>query len=603
MFASIKRALWEDRNGAPALIRRLVVEHAWPHRWAYLASFALMGIAAGCTSYMAYLLGRAVNQAYSAHDFAVILAVSLLAIAIFTIRGFASYGQAVLMAQIGNKITAVNQQRMFQKLVRESFGYFADRPSSFFMSQVSYGAGAVPSMLALLLTTMGRDGLALAGLAVVMVMQDPMLSLVALLVMPPAVLFVRDLLRRIRRTAVAQFESGAGLLETIQEALQGMRIVKSFGLEDELSRRLKAGTEQALRAGNEFARLSNRAGPMMEALGGCAIALVFLYGGYRVSANDASPGQFVSFVAAFLLAYEPAKRLARIHIDLHAVLPGVRTFFELLDAPQAEPDDDGKPALRVARGGIEFMDVEFAYRAGEPVLRHMTFAAEAGRVTALVGKSGGGKSTVFNLLLRFYEPDKGVIAIDGQDIAGVSRRSLRRQIAYVGQDVFLFRASIRDNIRYGKMSADDNEIIAAAKAANAHEFITAFPRAYDTPVGEHGLALSAGQRQRISIARALLRDAPILLLDEATAALDSESEREIQDAIARLCAGRTTLVIAHRLSTTLDADVIHVIEDGAVIESGRHPELLHRNGRYALFYQLLREKPTSAKLATTARAI
>jgi len=232
----------------------------------------------------------------------------------------------------------------------------------------------------------------------------------------------------------------------------------------------------------------------------------------------------------------------------------------------------------------------------------MTFAAEAGRVTALVGKSGGGKSTVFNLLLRFYEPDKGVIAIDGQDIAGVSRRSLRRQIAYVGQDVFLFRASIRDNIRFGKMSAGDDKIIAAAKAANAHEFITAFPRAYDTPVGEHGLALSAGQRQRISIARALLKDAPILLLDEATAALDSESEREVQDAIARLRAGRTTLVIAHRLSTTLDADVIHVVEDGAVIESGRHAELLHRNGRYALFYQLLlREKATPVKLAAAAR--
>ena len=587
MFGSIGRALWADQYGAPALIGRLLSEYARPHWLGYLFSFALMAIAAGCTSYMAYLVGHAVNEAYLAHDFAAIAAVSMLAIAIFTIRGLATYGQAVLLAQIGNEITAANQQRMFDKLLRENFRYFADRPSSFFMTEVSYGAGAVPGALGVLLTTMGRQGLALIGLAAVMLMQDPMLSLVGLIVMPPAVLFVRNLLRRIRSTAMSKFEGGVGLLETVQETLQGMRIVKSFGLEDAMRQRMKAGAELARRAGNEFARLSNRSGPMMEALGGCAIALVFLYGGYRISATGATPGQFASFITAFLLAYEPAKRLARVHIDLHAILPGVRMFFELLDSPQTEPDEDDKPALRVAGGRIELVDVEFAYRVGEPVLRRMAFTAEAGCVTALVGKSGGGKSTVFNLLLRFYEPNKGRIIIDGQDIAGMSRRSLREQIAYVGQDVFLFRASVRDNIRYGRMDASEAEIIAAAKAANAHDFIAAFPSGYDTPAGEHGLALSAGQRQRISIARALLKNAPILLLDEATAALDSESERQVQDALAHLCGGRTTLIIAHRLSTVADADMIHVVEDGAVVESGQHAELVRRNGRYASFYRLL----------------
>ncbi|HEY7245507.1 MAG TPA: ABC transporter ATP-binding protein [Xanthobacteraceae bacterium] len=604
MLALINRALWTDRYGAPALIRRLLVEHASAHWLSYVVSFALMGIAAGCTSYMAYLVGHAVNEAYLAHDFAAIVAVSLLAIAIFTVRGLASYGQAVLLAQIGNEMTAANQQRMFDKLLRERFSYFADRPSAFFMSQVSYGASAVPAALGLLLTTMGRDGLALIGLAAVMVIQDPMLSLVGLVVMPPAVLFVRNLLRRIRSTAVNQFEGGAGLLETMQETLQGMRIVKSFGLEGEMRRRVKASAELARRAGNEFARLSNRSGPMMEALGGCAIALVFLYGGYRVNASGASPGQFVSFITAFLLAYEPAKRLARLHIDLHAVLPGVRMLFELLDSPETEPDEEDKPGLRVAGGRIELIDVEFAYRPGEPVLRQLAFTAEAGCVTALVGRSGGGKSTAFNLLLRFYQPDKGTISIDGQDIAAVSRRSLRQQIAYVGQDVFLFRAAIRDNIRYGRIDAGEDEIVAAAKAANAHDFITAFPSGYATPVGEHGLALSAGERQRVSIARALLKNAPILLLDEATAALDSESEREVQDALARLCAGRTTLVIAHRLSTVADADAIHVVEDGSVVESGRHAELLHRDGRYAAFYRLLlRDMPVAPKLDNTVPVV
>ncbi len=596
MLASINRALLENPYGAPALIRRLLVEHASAHWASYAVSFALMAIAAGCTSYMAYLVGHAVNEAYLARDFAAILAVSLLGIAVFTVRGLASYGQAVLLAQIGNAMTAANQRRMFDKLLRESFGYFADRPSSFFMSQVSYGSSSVPAALGLLLASMGRDGLALIGLAAVMVMQDPMLSLVGLIVMPPAVLFVRNLLRRIRSTAVNQFEGGAGLLETIQETLQGMRIVKSFGLEGEMRRRVKESAELARCAGNDFVRLSNRSGPMMEALGGCALALVFLYGGYRVTATGANPGQFVSFITAFLLAYEPAKRLARVHIDLHAVLPGVRMFFELLDSPPTEPDEDDKPALRVVGGCIEFIDVEFAYRTGEPVLRHLSFTAQAGRVTALVGKSGGGKSTAFNLLLRLYRPDKGRIAIDGQDIAAVSRGSLRRQIAYVGQDVFLFRASVRDNIRYGRMDAGEDEIIAAAKAANAHDFIAAFPLGYDTPVGEHGLALSAGQRQRVSIARALLKDAPILLLDEATAALDSESERDVQDALARLCAGRTTLAIAHRLSTVADADMTYVVEDGAVVESGRHAELIRSNGRYASFYRLLLKDAPAPRL-------
>ena len=239
--------------------------------------------------------------------------------------------------------------------------------------------------------------------------------------------------------------------------------------------------------------------------------------------------------------------------------------------------------------------MRFFYRADEPVLRGMSFVAEPGKVTALVGPSGGGKSTVLNLLLRFYEAGAGAITIDGQNIAAVSRHSLRRQIAYVGQTVHLFRGTVRDNIRYGKLGATEAEIVAAAKAAHAHDFIMAFPHGYDTPVGEHGLQLSGGQRQRIEIARALIKDAPIILLDEATASLDSESERHVQEAIAELCKGRTTLVIAHRLSTIMHADRILVIENGAMIESGRHDELLRKSGRYASFYRLqLREQAPAA---------
>jgi ATP-binding cassette subfamily B protein len=291
-------------------------------------------------------------------------------------------------------------------------------------------------------------------------------------------------------------------------------------------------------------------------------------------------------MTAFLMATEPAKRLARLNIDLNSQLVGARMLLEVVDSPASEHSDDDKPMLKLTEARIELNDVSFAYRSGETVLNRMSFVAEPGKVTALVGPSGGGKSTILNLLLRFYEPDRGTITIDGQNITAVSRRSLRAAIAYVGQHVFLFRGTIRDNIAFGRPNASEDEIVAAAKAAFAHDFIMAFPNGYETPVGEHGLQLSGGQRQRIAIARALIKNAPIILLDEATAALDSESERQVQEALDRLTTNRTTIVIAHRLHTITHADRIHVIEDGVVVESGVHDDLLRRGGRYTSFYRM-----------------
>jgi len=311
-----------------------------------------------------------------------------------------------------------------------------------------------------------------------------------------------------------------------------------------------------------------------------------IYCGYLVVVDGQTPGQFFSFLAAFLLAYEPAKRLARLNLDLHTNLVGVRVLFEILDTPATEPIEDGKPPLRVTDARVAFADVRFSYRSGEPVLRGMSFAADPAKLTALVGPSGGGKSTVLNLILRFYEVERGAITIDGQNIADHSRQSLRHHLAYVGQHVYLFRGSIRDNIVLGKPGASEAEIVAAAKAAHAHDFIMSFPNGYDTQVGEHGLQLSGGQRQRVAIARALIRNAPIILLDEATAALDPESELHVQQALAELCAGRTTIAIAHRLATVMHADRILFIESGAVVEAGPHDELLRKGGRYASFYRL-----------------
>jgi ATP-binding cassette subfamily B protein len=372
----------------------------------------------------------------------------------------------------------------------------------------------------------------------------------------------------------------------LQETIQGIRLVKSFTLEDQMRARFHANVAGVQAASNKMARVSNRTAPLIETLAGLAIAGVMVYAGHRVINTGAAPGEFFSFMTAFLLAYEPAKRLARLNLDLNVALVNVRILFEVIDSPPSEPVDEDRPPLKITTARLEFRDVSFSYRPSEPTIRNMSFVADPGGMTALVGPSGGGKSTVLNLILRFYDISGGVITIDDQDIASVSRRSLRSQISYVGQDVFLFRATIRENIAFGRPGASDADIVAAAKAAQAHEFISAFPNGYDTFVGERGAGLSGGERQRVAIARALIKDAPIILLDEATASLDSESEHYVQKAIAELCKGRSTLVIAHRLSTVMHADKILVIEAGDIVDSGRHDELLRKGGRYALFYRL-----------------
>jgi ABC-type multidrug transport system fused ATPase/permease subunit len=601
--AELPRKITDDPYGAAILIRRLIVEQGAVYWRRYLMAFALMAVSAATTAGSAYLLGKVINQAYVDKNVRGIAILSGVTVVIFIIKGAATYGHQVILSKISNAITANNQRRLFAKLMTESVAFFSERHSSEFLARLTAGANSVTQVLSLLINAVGRDLLSLIGLIIVMVTQDPYMALFGFLVAPPAMLVLRKLVKRIKGLAHSQFTGTADIMETMQESLQGIRTVKAFTLEQAMRERIDVSISEVERTANKMARVSNRSSPLMETLGGFAVAGALMYGGYRVVVSGATPGEFFSFLTAFLLAYEPAKRLARLNIELNSYLIGARKLLEIVDAPATEPADDDKPALKLGDARVELRDVTFAYRPNEPVLNRMSFVAEPGKVTALVGPSGGGKSTVLALLLRFYEVTEGAILIDGQAISGVSRKSLRHQTAYVGQDVYLFRDTVRANIAFGRPGASEDEITAAAKAACAHDFIMGFPLGYDTPVGEHGTQLSGGQRQRIAVARALVKNAPVILLDEATAALDSESEQAVQEAIEHLCQNRTTIVIAHRLHTIMHADAILVVEGGEIVERGRHDDLLRRGGRYASFFRLQQRDagpPTLAPVSATA---
>ena len=499
--------------------------------------------------------------------------------------------QAILLQRIGNDIVARYQKRVFAKLLDLGVNFFSDARSGALAARINQNIGGIRDILSVTVTSVARDLVSLVGLVGVMVSQDWLLSLIALLIAPPLILSVVYVSRRIRGVVHETVLLNSHVIGTMQEVAQGITVVKAFTMENQLSSRIGGLIDRAHERADKLASISERVTPLSDILAGLAIAGVIAYGGVRAINADQPPGSVLSFITALMLAYEPAKRLARLQVNLERAMVNARMIYELLDMDVRQSDVPGASKLEVSAGRIEFDRVDFAYHEGNPVLHELSFVAEPGKTTAIVGASGAGKSTVIGLLQRFYDPAGGMITIDGQDIGQVTKASLRGAIAYVSQQPYLFEGSIRDNIRYGRPDATDAETEEAARLANAEDFVLAQPQGYDTPVGENGVTLSGGQRQRLSIARAIVRNAPILLLDEATSALDNDSEKLVQDALDRVMKGRTTIVIAHRLSTVVDADKIIVMEAGRVVETGTHSSLIRKKGGiYARFYALQGER-------------
>ncbi|WP_029066411.1 ABC transporter ATP-binding protein [Labrenzia sp. DG1229] len=584
---------WADPQGTVQLIKRVFSENFRTYIPKYLLAFVFMGLIAATTAASAWIMRDVVNEVFVNKDPVMVYAIGVFVLVIYTVKGVATYGQIVVLSRVGNQITKDLNGRMFDVLLRQDQAYYDKHSLAEIGVQVGQGVGAVRTTLDLIVTSIGRDVLTLIGLTFVMIYQNPLLSVFALITMPPAVIGVTFLIRRVKEYVKRQVVSNAKVSAVTQEAVLGNRIVRAFGMQKVMRDKMEVGLLEIQKQSNKIASLTARTSPLMDTLGGCAIALVIFYGGYAVIELGQDPGALFSFITALLLAYDPARRLARLNINLGKQMVGLRILYALVDRKPELHDAENARDLEIESGEIIFSDVAFSY--GEnAALRGTSFKAEAGKMTALVGASGAGKSTVFALVERFYDPQSGEILIDSQSIKDVTQVSLRNKIAYVSQDSFLFDLSIRENIAIGLPDATQEQIEAAAVGANAHDFISALPEGYRTRAGQGGSNLSGGQKQRIAIARAMLIDAPILLLDEATSALDAESENKIQAALEKLMEGRTTLVIAHRLSTVRHAHQIHVMGDGKVIESGNHNELFEHDGIYRRLCELQFQSKTEA---------
>jgi subfamily B ATP-binding cassette protein MsbA len=573
--------------GDTAVIRRLLRDYLGNQKALLALGIFCMIITASMQGALAGIINPAIKRIFILKHAGQLVIIPLEIMAVMILRAVSGFGEQSITNTIAERIVSMLQRDMFRSQIKLDIGALNAVHSSEMISKFLYDTTLLRNAITRGVLGMGREVVTLIALLVVMFWQDWVLTLISLVLLPPVAWVTDKIGRSLRRASTRGMEETGTLAKSLTEALTGRRIIKAYNLEDHATEIADARIAQRLRYLLKAVRARAAAVPSTDVIGGVAAAFTVAIAGWQGIHGHLAINQFAAFVAAMLLAQQPVRTLSQLVTISTEGLSAANRIFAVVDAQPAISERPGAKALSVVPGGgaVTFDHVSFRYNADAQAVDDVSLDIKPGQKIALVGPSGAGKTTIFNLLLRFHDIDAGTILIDGQDIRDVTLSSLRDHIALVTQDPILFDETIAENIALGRRDATRAEIEDAARAAAASDFITAQPDGYDAHVGESGLKLSGGQRQRIAIARAMLRNAPILLLDEATSALDTESERQVQEALAHLMQGRTTMVIAHRLSTVLDADCIYVFDRGRVVEAGTHGELIAKGGLYARLYQ------------------
>lgn len=566
------------------LTKRITREYIIPHWKTFLTSVSLMILIAGTTALHAWLIKPALDAVFVEKRANALVIIPLVVLVVTIVKGFATYFQLLTMNVLSLRISSDMRIRLYAHFIKSDISTLHSKSSGDMMASIMNEIGSVVNVINTVINGFVKQLFTLVALICVMFNQSLELSLVAFIGFPLAGYPIYKLGKRLRNLSFKNQEIASKFSSQMSDTLQYSKLVKAYHCEDFEVKRMSAIIESIFKMGKKISRISLIASPFVESLAGIGVAAVIWYGGHQVINGETTPGAFFSFFAAMMMAYKPLKSVSGMNSGVQMGLAAATRLYTLLDEKPTIVDKPNAIALANVKGDIEFQNVKFSYIDDKLAMNDVSFKIPAGKTAALVGHSGGGKSTIMSMILRFYDPSSGAVKLDGHDIRDVTIKSLRSSMSVVNQEVMLFDDTIIENIRYGKEDATEEEIIRAAKLAEADEFIQEIPEKYHAKVGQNGIRLSGGQRQRIAIARAILYNAPILLLDEATSALDPISEKLIKDALAKLTKNRTTLVIAHRLSTVIHADKIIVIAGGKVIEEGTHMELLEKGGAYANLY-------------------